>query len=616
LHVDAAEIEARLAHLRLRRKQQARARMLRRLALGAVGVLALVLVAATFVYAGSPDRLAEGVRVAGVDVGGLSAPEAEQLLRRRAAAVAPVPLVVRAGGRTYRVRAGQVGLVFDWPAAVDEAEAKGDGIRPIRGLRRFAARTFGADVEPLVRVDERRLDRVLRRLERVNIPHRDAAVRLRGVQPVLVEARPGRVVDRPAARRAILAAFASLERQQVVLSLRTDEPRVTAEMLQPALQQTQRAVSAPVRLRLAEATYRVPRWRIAQILELPANGTRTLRIGGPDAEAYFKRLSGAVNTQARDAEFVVVSGGRVLIKPSVDARVLDVPRTAEKLLAAALSPVRRVAPLVVATKPPDRTTADAKRMGITGVVSSYTTTYGGDPNRIHNVQLVSRLIDDTLIPPGHTFSFNGTTGERNEAKGFLTAPVIINGELQTALGGGVCQVSTTVFNAAYEAGLPITERTNHYLYISHYPQGRDATVNYPDLDLKFVNDTGRWLLLRAFVGASSLTVNLYGTPQNRRVESEVAPLRETGPAPVKLVKDPTLTKGKRVVEDPGSSSLATSVRRRVYGANGNVLYDNVWYSSYRGEKRIVRVGTKPKPKKAEQPAQKEAQPPPTDGPGT
>ena len=104
--------------------------------------------------------------------------------------------------------------------------------------------------------------------------------------------------------------------------------------------------------------------------------------------------------------------------------------------------------------------------------------------------------------------------------------MIINGELQNGLGGGVCQVSTTVFNAAYEAGLPITERVNHALYISHYPQGRDATVNYPDTDLKFVNDTDHWLLLRTFVSTYSLTVNLYGTPQNRKVVSEVAPLAD------------------------------------------------------------------------------------------
>ena len=167
-------------------------------------------------------------------------------------------------------------------------------------------------------------------------------------------------------------------------------------------------------------------------------------------------------------------------------------------------------------------------MGITGLVGAYETFYGGVANRIHNVQLVAHLIDDHYIAPGETFSFNATTGERSEDKGFLEAPVIINGELKTGLGGGVCQVSTTTFNAAYEAGLSITDRTNHALYISHYPLGRDATVNYPDTDLKFVNDTGHWLWLRTFVGSSSLTVALYGTPQHRKVESEVAPLECDG----------------------------------------------------------------------------------------
>ena len=191
----------------------------------------------------------------------------------------------------------------------------------------------------------------------------------------------------------------------------------------------------------------------------------------------------------------------------------------------ASSSTSRVAPpasLAAAKRAPNRVTArsslarrhppaldrsGARRWGSPATVGTYETIYGGDPNRIHNVQLVAHLVDGKLIAPGATFSFNGTTGERTAAKGFLEAPVIVNGELQTGLGGGVCQVSTTVFNAAYEAGLPITARTNHALYISHYPLGRDATVDYPDIDLKFVNDTGHWLLLRTFVGSSSLTVD-------------------------------------------------------------------------------------------------------------
>ena len=134
--------------------------------------------------------------------------------------------------------------------------------------------------------------------------------------------------------------------------------------------------------------------------------------------------------------------------------------------------------------------------------------------------------------------------------------MIINGELQNGLGGGICQVSTTVFNAAFEAGLPITARTNHALYISHYPLGRDATVNYPDLDLKFRNDTEHWLLLRTFVGAGSLTVNLYGTPLHRRVESDDGSSRVTGSVPVKAIKDPDAQEGKAQGRDESARRRA------------------------------------------------------------
>jgi vancomycin resistance protein YoaR len=152
-----------------------------------------------------------------------------------------------------------------------------------------------------------------------------------------------------------------------------------------------------------------------------------------------------------------------------------------------------------------------------------------------------------------------------------------------------------VFNAAYEAGLPIESRTNHALYISHYPQGRDATVNYPDLDLKFRNDTGHWLLLRTWVGSSSLTVALYGTPVHRRVVSETKPLVVTGRAPTKKIPDPGLFVGEKEVEETGEPSRSTSVRRKVYDADGKLLYDTVFYSSYRGEPILLHVGTKPRP---------------------
>ena len=246
-------------------------------------------------------------------------------------------------------------------------------------------------------------------------------------------------------------------------------------------------------LRAGETQLRLPRWKIATLLRLPADGETKLAVGGKAADAWLAafRSESTRLLATRPSPCVPVGSTSCRIVPG---RALDVAAGVEAIERALFSPdVPRRHRCRSRPLAPRRTTAKANAMGITGVVGSYTTTYGGTPGRLANVQLVAELIDGTLVAPGGTFSFNDTTGERNAEKGFQDAPVIINGELQNGIGGGVCQVSTTVFNAAFEAGLPIGRRTNHALYISHYPLGRDATVNYPDIDLTFSNDTGSWL---------------------------------------------------------------------------------------------------------------------------
>src|SRR5262245_20556129 len=461
--------------------------MVRRVAAGSLGLVALLLVAVAFVYAGSPSTLPSGVHIAGVDVAGLSPDAAVRRLEGHEAALRRVPLTVTVDDRTFRVRPSDLALDVDWRAAVAEAQSKTDGVRPIRGFRRLAAWAFGTNVTPHATLAPAALERVLRPMTKGDVAHRDASIRMAGLRPVIVPEKDGLALDRREAQAAIVVTLASLDRTPVTLAATTERPKVTADDLEPVVEKVRTIVSKPVRLVSGEGFIRVSKRQLARLLELPANGSKTLRIGGRRADAYFATLAKRINTKAQDAEFIVATKDRVLVKPSVNARALDVPRTANRLFAAALRPTQRTAPMVVGTQAPALTTAEARQMGVTGLVGGYTTYYTGDANRVHNVRLVAELIDRTLIAPGTTFSFNATTGERNEAKGFLEAPVIINGELQTGLGGGVCQVSTTVFNAAYESGLEITDRTNHALYISHYPQGRDATVNYPDTDLKFVN---------------------------------------------------------------------------------------------------------------------------------
>jgi vancomycin resistance protein YoaR len=593
--------------------------MRRRLLLLTLSLVAVGVVLG-FVFAGSATKIADGVRIDGIDVGGMEATHARALLEARSAALAQKPVVFAAGGKRFAIRPIELGVEPDWQAAVADAQRQGDGFGPIQGFKRLDVQFFGADVTPPITVLHGALEYELGRIaQAVNRPARSAALVRRGLRILVVPARPGRVLDHAAAEQTLVQELASLSRPgaPVPLPLTTQQPRLRAAALARAARQARVALSAPVTLELGPTRWLVPRYRLAEILELPSGGRTALRIGGPAAVAWLKRLGARVERSPRDATFAV-DGPHVRVVPAQPGLQLDVNATVDAVLQAALRrrPALRVARLPVVTQPAKLSTARARTMGITGLVSSYTTIYGGVPNRIHNVQLVAHLVDDKLIAPGETFSFNKTTGERNAAKGFLVAPVIVNGELTTGLGGGVCQVSTTVFNAAFEAGVKITARTNHALYISHYPQGRDATVDYPDVDLKFVNDTGHWLLLRTFVGSDALTVSLYGTPTGRKVVSSTAPLVVLGKPPVKKTVDPTLKPGETVIDDPGESAMSTSVTRDVYTKDGKLLYHDVWYSHYVASPELVRVGPKQKQKKAKPAATTTTQTTPTPTPPT
>jgi vancomycin resistance protein YoaR len=570
-----------------------------RAVLYSLAALVLALIALGLVYSGSATQIADGVRLAGVDVGGMTAAEAERALEQRASGLGTSPVVFTADGHRWAIQPAKLEVRIDWGEAARRAVAAGDGPIGVRGLERLKIRLFGTDVEPRPDYYEPALRfQVSQMAEEVDVPPRDAAIALRSNGPVVVPAEDGLILDRGEAEQVVLDALAGFERRPVVLPIRREEPEVVASELAPALAQTRTALSAPVLIVHGSASWRVTPRDLAGLLVLPAKGETKLRVGGPAATRYLENLSRGVAERPRSADFAVTTSGRVRVVPAQDGRDLDVPATAKALLAAALSETNRRAKLVITPIEPRLTTEEAKGLGIRRQLASYTTLYSGTNDRIRNLQLAIQALDGTLVPPGGTFSFNRAVGPRTKERGYRPAPVIVNGEYEDGIGGGVSQVGTTMFNAAWEAGLKITERTAHALYISRYPLGRDATVVYPDIDVRFRNDTPRHIYVQAAYGETGIAISLLGAGRERRVVSRPGELRDVAPPKTKLVPDPNLFEGEKVVEDAGEPARAITVTRTVY-VGDEVLYDEQWSTYYRSEPKIVRVGTQPKPAEEE-----------------
>jgi vancomycin resistance protein YoaR len=565
----------------------------------AVAVCAALLLAviAGFAFAGSSSELAAGTHVAGVDVGGLTKSQAVAKLNALYEQRADEPVEFTVGTSSYALAANQLGVEPDWSGAVTAASRAGDGFGPLRGLRRLRARVFGAEVLPRVAASNAALEYVLDRIASdVDRRPRNAGLVRRGLRIQVVPEQAGARLDREASAEEIVRTLGQIDRTSNVTALpvRVTPPKVHAEMLAGPAERARLALSRPVLIKAADRSFRVPRWRVAELLRLPRNGSVELGIGGAAATAYFRRLSQNVGRPARDASFAVY-GEAVQVVPSRDGLELNVPQAARAILRAATRPTNRVARLAVVRAAPERSTAEALAMGIDRRMSSYKTYYSGTYDRITNLQLGVRELDGTLVPPGGTFSLNQAIGERTVERGFRMAPVIIGNEYAEEIGGGTSQVATTVFNAAWEAGLRITERHPHSLYISRYQLGRDATVYWPSLDLKFVNDTKRWVLVKGFAEGDGISVAIYGS-ETRRIESSATALQTTGPVPVKRIRDPKLPKGEQVVDAEGSAPSRTTATRAIYTADGELIREETWSTSYEGEDRIVRIGTKVVPK--------------------
>ena len=247
----------------------------------------------------------------------------------------------------------------------------------------------------------------------------------------------------------------------------------------------------------------------------------------------------------------------------------------------------------VVSRPATFTAADANQLGITDQIGDFTTQYIPGEPRVTNIQHAAETIDGTILQPGEAFDLNQRLGERTIEKGYVVAPMIDEGRLRDAVGGGVSQIATTVFNAAYRAGLEIVTHTPHEFWIPRYPQGQEATVSWGGPELIFRNDWSAPLVLIAEAGPGAITVRIFSQDLDRRVETGIDPPRDPKPAETREVVNSELEPGaEEIVQHGGQEGFIVDYWRKVWRGD-ELIRDERYSHKYRPEDTIVEKGPEP-----------------------
>ena len=473
-------------------------------------VVALVVLAAGYValawFVGR--HVPANTTVAGVPVGGMTPQRAQATLERAVAGRADDPVRLVAGDRTVELAPAQAGLSLDVPGTVEDLT--GFSLVPTdlwRGL------TGGDEHQLETRVDRPRLEAALDALgAQLATKAVEGGITFPGGKVKVVEPVAGRTlaVDRTADEVAERWPASG----PVAAVLDTTPTAVSAEEVARAAREfATPAMSGPVSVTVGSRTFAVTPAAFAPAVAMKPDAEGRLTPAFDSAKLVKAVRAAAaragLEAKARNASFTF-KGDTVVVVPSADGATIDAASVMSAFVPA-LTSADRKATLKVTVVKPELTTAEAQKSKPKEQISTFTTYFPFNPPRTENISIAARTLNGTYVAPGKQFSLNGVLGQRTPEKGYNKANVIMNGRLTNDYGGGISQLSTTVFNAAFFSGVRIEEYLPHAFYISRYPEGREATISWPDVDQKWTNDLGAGILVRAYVSGNSVTVSFYGT---------------------------------------------------------------------------------------------------------
>ena len=478
-----------------------------------VGLVVLFVALYVGLHALAADELPRGTTIAGVDIGGRSASDAEQLLRQDLAARALKPLAVTINGEALPIAPDAAGLGVDYDASI--ADVKPTTWGPASLWDYYFG---GEDRDAVITVDQDLLSAALDDVAaQVASPPVEGEVSFRDTQVVVVAAKSGLALDTAEAAAAVQDAYLD-PNAEIDLTLGDAPPDIDQEDVKVALETfANSAVSGPVTLQFAKKSLRLQPVDFTPLLSMkPMNGVLVAQVKAKKLTALVIESIGEAGAPV-DATVRLVEGKPQVVKAKPGVSYLAPDVGSAFLSAAASANEGREQPVNPTKTKAEFTTKDAKALKIRREVSTFTTYYPFAAYRNVNIPRAASLIDGTVLKPGETFSLNDTVGERTRENGFTEGFVISDGLFKEDLGGGVSQVATTTYNAAFFAGLEDVEHKPHSVYIDRYPAGREATVAWGSVDLRFTNDTPYGVLIDATVRPATaatpgvVTVSMWST---------------------------------------------------------------------------------------------------------
>lgn len=531
--------------------------------------------------------------IGGVDVSNKTLTQVKEVLSQNFDQIGSKVIEVKVGDKNFKIKSTDIDREYNLDKSVELAWSVGRKGNLAKIFKEQIWSVFGSNRYPLVfSYSQDKLDQKVKAMaQETDQPEQDATIQIINLVPQVVSEKIGQRLNQDQAKDLILANFGNFSTsEQVQLTIETVKPKILAAQAESIIGQTKKVLDNEIVVTGRGKSFTLKSKDIVNLIDfkpgqdlVDRNYLLVLDINQEKMKKYLEGLAKEIDQPAKDAKFAVVNGKVSAFQAAQTGYELDQEKAIMALTDAILNSKDKVELKISEIKPEISSSSDAN--GIKELVGEGTTSWrGSTANRVHNLTLGANNISGHIVKPGEEFSTVKALGPIDLESGFRKELVIKNStEVAPEVGGGLCQVSTTLFRAAMNAGLKITARTNHSFRVSYYepPVGMDATIYDPKPDFKFVNTMKTPILIWAVPSENGLTFQIYGTKDGRKSEVSTPVLFDyVSPGDTVYRETDTMETGAMRLVERATRGVTASFTYKVHDASGNVLEDDKFVSKY------------------------------------